>query len=544
MSTLYYNGVAIEVLKTVVCRRRVVLDGPTYLWSEWYIHVRGLLNPAATSYAGAGGAERPTLGRTPSLTDSTIRHLLAQPRQKLVFTAAPPDPTRPGLPDLNVLQGGGGSLVILDCPETTFAAGGVAPNFTGSADFDEYFTDAQNGPFPSIYNVVRIDGMRTFHVEFAVTARVNECYNYYSDPAVLLSHRWTESHDVDRDGFTRRSVRGHAVFRSDVLLNLGTHPDDYRAALFHPIARNCQRQNVRVTAHEDGCRLDYSFTDQEVSHYIIPTHVSRIEAFGTIHQTRPNTGDAASGFWKAAGALLRKSFSGAASALADGLLPFESGTIVIRVWGTRRASLILLVKVAEKVFLAKMPDIFAGGGPGVPYYGIDSDLTFDFVGKYVELRATVTVPLSKRIVLAATTLDADTTSFPHFADDDIDGVATTADSPGRMAVLGNETRGTMMQMVVAAALQNPCGATPAPGDQGLRTPPLPPPKGTPPPPPSGGVPMPGPGGPGTPPGQGNLDPPPGGPPGPGYGAIPGGPGNLGPVIGATPGLGYGVVTRP
>lgn len=463
MASIWYNGVSIEILRTVACRRRVVLDGPTYLWSEWFIHVRGVLNPSATSYiARLPGDAFPIEGSLPAYTDATIRHQLMQPRKKLVYTAAGPGPNPGDPPNLDVtaavegVGGVGGSLVIL---ETPLPLDPDTPNFTGGPAGDRYFTDAQNGPFPTIYNVVRVDGIKTIHIEFAVMARVNECFNYYSSPAVLLAHRWTQTHDVDRDGYTRRSVRGHAIFRSDVLLNKG-RPDDFRAALFHPISQNSERQNVRVVADESNCRLDYSFVDQQVSHNNVVKHVSRVEAFAVARRSQPSDVGVLKALAAAALGLRARSPLAAASALG-GVLPYISATVVVRVWGTRQASRKLLRNVASRVFSLKMPDPF-GGALDLPSYDIDTAWTYDLVGRYVELQGTLTVPLGD---LSEVSLDGTAELddvFPNLMTDDIPGVATVRDTPGRMAVQGNTCRGTWLEQCVSQVLEAPCKNPPGP----------------------------------------------------------------------------------
>jgi hypothetical protein len=474
LASCFYNGVHIDILRTVACRRRVVLDGPTYLWTEWYIHVRGVLNPSATSYISRLPGDAFAIGGSlPAYTDATIRHQLMQPRKKLVYTAAGPGANPGDPPNLGVtaavegVAGVGGSLVILETPPPLNPD--APPNSKGGPAGDRYLTDAQNGPFPTVYNVVRVDGIKTIHIEFAVTARVNECFNYYSSPAVLLSHRWTQTHDVDRDGFTRRSVRGHGVFRSDVLRNANARPDDFRAALFHPIGRNCERQNVAVVADEDNCRLDYSFTDVEVSHNVVPAHVSRIEAFAVVGRHDPSTSDVAKSFWRPAlgGARNLLNVIGA----IEGALPRLSATVVVRVWGTRRASRRLLRNVATRVLTLKLPDPFLGQGGGVPAYTVDTRATFDLVGRYVELQATLTAGPGQQ-VSAALGAEMDDV-FPELIKDDIDGIAVTADRPGRMAVLGNTSRGTWLQACVAQALQGPCENPSPPVDSGYKDRPLP-----------------------------------------------------------------------
>jgi hypothetical protein len=468
--------VSIEVLKTVACRRRAVLDGPTYLYTEWFIHVKGILNPSATSYIGfEPGDPRAGPNSNPSYTDAVIRHQLMQPRKKLIFTAAGPGaiPGDPPALGIDGLDGAGGTLVILECPPPNGGRDGP-PNFTGGPAADKYLWDAQNGPFPSIFNVLRIDGLRSFHVEWACTVRVNECYNFYSSPAVLLSHRWSQTHDIDRDGYTTRSVRGHAIFRSDVLKFRNARPDDFRAALFHPVGRNMERQNVVVVAEEDNCRLSYRFEDVEVSHNVVPTHVSRIEAFAVVRRNDPSNVGIAGSVARAFLSALGGSFAGSLVSLT-GILPGMAVTLVCRVWGTRRASRALLRNVATQVFKLKMPDPFAPGA-NTPAWGLDVRWYFDLLGRYVELQGTMTVdtitPNFGGRVSTTATVETDE-RFPDLVKDDIDGIALTADRPGRMAVQGNTSRGTWLAACVAQALQGTCENPQAPADSGYKDSPIP-----------------------------------------------------------------------
>jgi hypothetical protein len=450
MSSLIYNSVQLEVVESLPVQRRVVYDGPVYLYTMWRIHVRAYYNPFATSYTGQPGQEVPDPGATPALTDETVRHKLMQPRGKLVFTMGGPGPNPGDPPNLNIFGGQGGTLVILDCPPSTFAGGpgGDQPNYTGGPAADQYFTDAANGPRPVVCVIRRISGFKTWHVEFVIEAAVNECFSYYSSPAVILSQRWTMRHDIDRMGFTRRTVRGHAIFRSDVLLNIkNANPDDFREALLHPIPNNCERQNIMVEAHEDGLRVDYSFVDVEVSHMISRGTVARLEAFARVYRHRPSLTDIGAGavtvrnLWNLGGAI-------------RGALPTIAVRFTVRAWGNRNSSRVALRNVCTKVLQAKLPS--PGGVAGVPAYTMDNETIYDIVGRYVEMSVTMVGGVGEQKSLIAGGAEGDDVLFPDLIKDDIAGVATVADTAGRAGANNNFGRGTYLEACVAQALQGSC----------------------------------------------------------------------------------------
>jgi hypothetical protein len=467
VSTLHYNSISLEVLETVECSRRIEYDSAnSYLWTRWRIHVRAYYNPFATSYTGQPNQEVAEPGSTPALTDETIRHRLSQSRKKLVYTMAGPGAAPGQPPNLNVLGGFGGTLVILDCPPSTFAGGpgGDQPNYTGGPAADQYICDAAWGPTPIALNIRQIAGLKTWRVEYIIEACVNECYLYYSTPAVLLSHRWRMTSDIDRMGFTTRRVSGSCVFRSDVLRQKNLRPDDVRTALFHPIPMNSVRENVVVVAEEDPARYRYSFTDRECSHNLLVRHVARLEAFAHLHRHLPSTTDVAKSFWRPllGGAKNLLNILGA----LEGALPGLAVTVTVRAWGTRKASRALLRNVCQRVLMQKLPDPFLGQGGSVPAYSIDAEAIYDLCGRYVEMRATFGAGMPALVGLfLGQDLDE---QFPGLIQDDIDGVMVTADTPGRMAVLGNRSHGTSLEACLSQAIHGPCENPPAPFNSNWR----------------------------------------------------------------------------
>lgn len=450
MSTLHYNGVEIDVVKTLSYDRQHVFDGPAYLWTRHRIHVVGIFNPAATSYSFAGLPANvfKSPGNNPAFTDNLIRHLLAQPRRKLVYTMAPKDEF--GNPAIFKDDYSGRSLVILDCPPSPDPA---APDFAGYSN-QRYATDANNGPTPLGSLVREIVGTKTWAVEFSIEACVNECMNYYRNPVVLLSHRWSAAQHVDQDGFCTRTVSGHAIFRTDRMLEMVATPDHFRSSLAHPVPKNCQRENITVRIHEDGNRFDYTFVDREQSHTIRRRGVTRIEALATSRRVTASADDPLAQSLPHIGSALAGRPSAGINLLLTPLLaliPHFELRFVVKVWGNRSANRFGLMSVAEQVLVAKSPIGKVGDDSK---YRLDVRAAFDLVGRYAQAEATfIFGPRATNIDGLGGNLARD---FPYLMDDELGTVATIQDANGRTAYQGFFARGSQLEQLIASGLSEPC----------------------------------------------------------------------------------------
>jgi hypothetical protein len=86
-------------------------------------------------------------------------------------------------------------------------------------------------------------------------------------------------HDIDDNFYTTRTIRGHAVFRTDLLLDRGEVPDDFRQRLFHSVPPNFKRDKVSVEITEDGTRCNYTVVDRQETVNIDPAlGITRVEA--------------------------------------------------------------------------------------------------------------------------------------------------------------------------------------------------------------------------------------------------------------------------
>jgi hypothetical protein len=451
MATLSWNGIDLQQPQTLRYDRRVRRDGPTYLWDEHTLHVKALYHPGQTSYTTAGNAAALVAapGNNPSETDSNIRHQLSQPRGHLVYSTAGNDAAGAPALFLDGLAAPGGSLLVIDCPPSKNA---VNPDRTNNPAGQVYLTDCAGGPF-LLGSHIRQISMRTWEVELLIRCSINECYNYYSTPTPLLSHRWTMQEDVDREGFGVRRVKGHAIFRMDRLVELShQNPartiDDYREALGQFVPTNYQRVAIHTRLHEDGNRIDYHLTDREMSHNILNNNVTWIQARARVIQNVPSIDEAAQAALKAAiGVIMKQPLTVIRSALS--VFPRVQFLFAIRVWGHRHSTRALLLDAAKKVLVIKFPAW--NGQQGIIGERVEHD--FDLMGRFVGLYASFR--MGPMATLGDLLGDGLQQKFQELLQDDVGDVATTADRDGRVA-LANLTRGSSLEKLVAAALGSPC----------------------------------------------------------------------------------------
>jgi hypothetical protein len=210
MSTVFsYNGISIPYPKTNDISDESVYDSSDYLYTKWTFRVGGVI--FSNSPASSGGEQPPaTLAR--------IEHYLEQPRKRLTY----------------VING----TTVLD------VAGDASVTGTG---------DCQNGPFPEVLSVVRVDGGAAIWVEFKVTTQQ------------YLSNRWKETVNIDDECRTTRNRAGRIILRSD----FNAAPDSFRGLCTPPIPTGFIRESSQYEITEDGLRIQYQFVDKEV--YTLPS---------------------------------------------------------------------------------------------------------------------------------------------------------------------------------------------------------------------------------------------------------------------------------
>jgi peptidoglycan hydrolase-like protein with peptidoglycan-binding domain len=422
-----YRGIELqEPLQVLDYRKEQVFAGPDYLYDRHTLTVKGYYNPASTSYRrqGALNAPVPVAGVRGPETETAVRNWLSQARGQLIYSV--------------------GGVEVLRSP----AQGATV--------------DAANGPVPVVQSVVAAHGEKTFEVTLTITTCVNEG----SSTSPLLSNRWRMVHDIDQDGYTTRTVIGHAVFRSDRLAARNAAPDDFRAYLFFPIPNNCRRNGVHVEQSEDGLEVAYSFTDQETAVNIIAPGVTRIEAYYTNGFRGPG-GDEAGYQFARSGLQLGIDIAGAlgfggheklgdATRIGKGLLntldtvrnnvPRLYHSVVARAWGNRTATRTQLYAVALQIARFKVSAV------GLAMGQADASSTQDLMGRFVEVKVQmVTGPVQSII---DTGLSFISNLAPPEQNDGIPGVTNAADGPGQASppFTDGTARGTYLEKAVAAVL--------------------------------------------------------------------------------------------
>lgn len=216
-----YNGVSLEIEHIARWDQRVVYgpDDADPLYIHHRLGVLCVFNPRATADEGAVAIA----------SIASLRHRLLEPRKRL-------------------------KVVINDRV-------GLELPLQKEANV-WYRTDANNGPHPIAANVQAIQGTKTAIVFFDI-----EAYEPFKCPdktASVLSHRWDMTHEFSGpEYYTSRTITGHAVFRTDLLLDANNVPDDFRNRLAHPVAANFMRQQVRVRQNSEGNAVDYTIVDVE-----------------------------------------------------------------------------------------------------------------------------------------------------------------------------------------------------------------------------------------------------------------------------------------
>jgi hypothetical protein len=226
-------------------------------------------NPAPTVPSGTGVAEQPRSSlreivrrpNTPLLTHAVIRHRLTTPRGQLYVFSGPGMETGSPPPGAATPPRNARSVITLESPART-----------GPDPSDEsYASDAKNGPLPKLFNVTAAVGdAKTLVVDWGCeTFTIESGYNDVRTYGALLSNRFSQTHAVDKDGYTRLRTVGQAIFRTDTTFGTpsGTFrsPDVDRAFCMLPVPLGFVREDVVVTGLPDVTGIRYSFEDRQVS---------------------------------------------------------------------------------------------------------------------------------------------------------------------------------------------------------------------------------------------------------------------------------------
>lgn len=227
--------------------------------------------------------------------------------------------------------------------------------------------DARGGPLPQRATFTQITGDKTAMLSYRVV-----CHDTYQAQA-LLSNTWSISSDIDRHGFTTRTVSGRAAFRHDVMLANNLVPDDFRKDLMLPVPAGMRRVGVSVTPDANGFECSYTVVDREV-HVGLGAASPTLEVNGSVTASISYPIRDLKGMIGGVVNFGNQVIKGAwdfnpfvpAQALFNSAVPTNSNVGVARATGRKNASRALLAQTAAAFLLDRFSPLLIGGaGAGV-----------------------------------------------------------------------------------------------------------------------------------------------------------------------------------
>lgn len=238
MSRLIYNGIELSYLATQEIGQEPVMDdsGTDVMYWKWTLSVRAII-VSGQSYDRMGQPGYPVSpangGEKLPEVMKRIRHQLETPRKELIYWS-------------------GGEAKRNDPTDALIWVNGI---------------DAANGPMPGPCRITSVADGR-YLVTWEITAHVVDCPNASNtDPEyetdlrkAVVSHRWSESQDIDASNRTVELTRkGKIVSRSDMVANA-----DVLRSLVTPLPpKGFKWKRANYSLRADGLALEYSFAWEE-----------------------------------------------------------------------------------------------------------------------------------------------------------------------------------------------------------------------------------------------------------------------------------------
>lgn len=123
--------------------------------------------------------------------------------------------------------------------------------------------DLNNGPVCTSFVVTRVTGNETFEVEATFEIHLVECDQYGNVPnnnSGILNNRWSCQSSYDSLMRETRTYTGELILASANL-----NAQQCRWVVVPPLIQMFRRENLNLTASEDGLKLGWSCTDVEIS---------------------------------------------------------------------------------------------------------------------------------------------------------------------------------------------------------------------------------------------------------------------------------------
>ena len=205
-------------------------------------------------------------------------------------------------------------------------------------------SDARDGPRPLSCRVTQLMGDKSAIVHFRVETFVTDMQHY------LLSNRWSMASSIDPNGYTTRTTTGRAIFRGDwVRSDPNLTADSFRKYVAVPQSRTMARKSVNVRLSEDGCTLDYTVVDREVTYGVATARrVARVDGNHTFgaHFDIKDLKAAANRVVSLGKSLIQLDIMGVIQGALNTAVPSARSSCVCRVTGFKDADKRDLVHVA------------------------------------------------------------------------------------------------------------------------------------------------------------------------------------------------------
>jgi hypothetical protein len=125
-------------------------------------------------------------------------------------------------------------------------------------------------------------------VEYGIETCLNECPIINNGAWVMLSHVYSTTQELDEDFWTRQTIRGRVVFRSDVqLVDAAPDPDAFRSVVIPPPPPTFKRESVRVWPSKGSTLYEYEVVDRQMPLGWDAAGVTRIAASHTVSTDEP-----------------------------------------------------------------------------------------------------------------------------------------------------------------------------------------------------------------------------------------------------------------
>lgn len=408
----------ISTIRTQEYSTEPVMDqsGVHFECNKITLDIVGICNAVtiATNKPNQFKAERGNSGDSLPFSMFNMRDLLMHPRRSVTYRV--------------------GGQTVIDLPSLK-AAGG------------RFECDARGGPFPQRASFTQISGDKSAVISYRVV-----CYDTYNNQ-VMLSNAWAMTSDIDRHGFTTRTVSGHATFSMDELIELDLEVDDFRRGLMVPTPDGMRRISVSVNVASNGFECDYTVVDREVQ-LGLGQGSATIEVTGSVtagsHYPIKNLKGMIGVGLDIFGAISKADFFGGMKTAFSNAVPVFSVVGVARATGRKKASRAILSQTATAFIMDRFAPVVKDGccfTTNQVTHNIDSDHQ-----PYAEVRLEA-FPFGGNAILGIFGIEPD--SMLNLKND-FDSVVAKQEFPSPALPRSQNTRGgDSLFRMVAQALEDP-----------------------------------------------------------------------------------------